>query len=208
MPDGMDSYMYFYKQTPIQCYLNTVDKISGSPPAVEGKDVLVSVVVLFTMPNLSCLFLWFGTDSIDFVFIFASVTFSADHSLCLYLVEYPFYRPWLRGFSQVTALCTAGYQCWSWLTVIQAAGTHQEEQRSIIKSFLKLWLGFPFLLKTKMYSEILILTLKISWDVAVSRRGKKKKLSESKAEDLASTTGLQELECCIQCIIKLEGETR
>lgn len=115
---------------------------------------------------------------------FVSVTFSADHSLCLHLVECAFYRPWLKGFSQVTALCTAGYQCWSWLIVIQAAGMDQEEQRSIIKSFSKLWLRFLFLLKNKMYSENLILTLKISWDVAINRKGKKSRLSESNVEDL------------------------
>lgn len=60
----------------------------------------------------------------------------------------------------------------------------QEEQRSIIKSFSKLWLRFLFLLKNKMYSENLILTLKISWDVAINRKGKKSKLSESNVEDL------------------------
>lgn len=52
--------------------------------------MLVHVVVLFTMPSLSCLFLVFGTDSIDLVFVFASVTFYADRSLCLYLVECAF----------------------------------------------------------------------------------------------------------------------
>lgn len=85
---------------------------------------------------------------------------------------------------------------------------HQGEQSSIIKSFSKLWLRFPFLLKNKVYSENLILTLKISRDVAVNRKGKKSKLSESKAEDLVSTIGLQELECCMECIIKLGDQIK
>lgn len=155
MPDGMDSSMYLKKLTPIQCYLTTTDKISGSP-AVEGRDVLVSVVVLFTMSGLSCLLLWFGTDSIDFVFIFASVTFSADPSLCLYLVECAFYGPWLKGFPQVTAVRTAGYQRSSWLIVIQAGGMHQEEQRTTIKIVAKI-----LFLRIKCILETLSFTLKI-----------------------------------------------
>lgn len=137
-------------------YLNSTDKISSSP-AAEGKDVLVSVVVLFTVPSLSCLFLWFSTDSIDFVFIFVSYhVFCRPFSLfisgwmCLL-------RTLVKGILPITAVCTAGYQCWSWLIVLQAGGMHQEEHRSIIKCFSKLWLRFLFLLKNKVCCENLTL---------------------------------------------------
>lgn len=100
-------------------------------------------------------------------------------SHCLYWVECAFYGPWLKGFSQVTAVCTAGYQCWSWLIVIQAGGMHQEEKRSIIKSFSKLWLRFISLLKNffPFLKKCLLKTLSLHWkfhgDVAISRKGKR-----------------------------------
>lgn len=86
MPDEMKGLLPVFLKMSTNSYLNIMDKISSSL-AEEYRDTFVSVVALFTMRNLFCLFLWSGTDSIDPVFIFAYVTFSADPALCLSLAE-------------------------------------------------------------------------------------------------------------------------
>lgn len=86
MPDEMKGLLHIFLKVSTNSYLNIVDKISSSL-AEEYRDVFVSVVVLFTIPSLFCLFLRSGIGSIDLVFIFAYVTFSADPALCLSLTE-------------------------------------------------------------------------------------------------------------------------
>lgn len=125
-------------------------------------------------------------------------------SHCLYLVECTFLWTLVQGILPSHTLCTAGYQCWSWLIVIQAGGMHQEEQRSIIKSFSKLWLRFLFLLKNKVYSENLILTLRISWMLQLV--GKVREQSTKLGELWAPRAWMLHLK--VQCIIKVEGESR
>lgn len=85
MPDEGKWLLHVFLKMSADSYLSLINK--GRRSLAEERDVFVSVVVLFTMPSLFCLFLWSGTDSIDLVFIFVYVTFSADPALCLSLAK-------------------------------------------------------------------------------------------------------------------------
>ena len=56
MPDEMKGLLRVFLKVSTNSYLNIMDKISSSV-AEEYRDVFLSVVVLFTMPSLFCLFL-------------------------------------------------------------------------------------------------------------------------------------------------------